>query len=117
MATRGYGNYLRAARELAGWTQADLAERVSVSTTTVSNWEREESVPNADQVNALVLALRLSAEELLRMLGYQLTPPAAARLPRELVSALLAMDEETLRGVTLLASRAAQAIPPRAPVP
>ena len=66
-------------------------------------------MPSVEQVNDLVLALRLSAEELLRRMGFKLTPPAAAKLPRELVLGLLEMDAEEIRGVTLLVARAGSA--------
>lgn len=108
----GFGAYIRDARKLAGLTQEQLAERVSTpdataSATAVSNWENEMNPPSVEHFNRLVVALRLSAEELLQRMGYNVTPPAAAKLPQTLVRALLALDEEALRGVTILAERAA----------
>ena len=108
MAKTGFGKLLRDARETLGWTQIELAERMQTSATTISNLEREESVPSVEQVNALVLALRISPEQLLGAMGVRLTPPAAARLPRSLVTSLLALDPVVLQGVTLLVERAAQ---------
>ena len=81
----GYGNLLREARLSAGLTQAELAEKVGVDRTIVSKVERERISLTVAQVNALVQALPISAEQLLRAMGVHLTPPAAARLPRELV--------------------------------
>ena len=109
---RGFGKLLREARELRGWTQKDLAERLDTSTTTISNMEREETMPSVEQVNALVIALQLSPEDLLRAMGVRLTPLAAARLPRDLVQALLALDPLVLQGVTTLVVQAAQAPAP-----
>lgn len=39
------GREIRAARERAGMTQGDLAQRVGVSLRTVGNWERGDTVP------------------------------------------------------------------------
>ena len=89
----GYGNLLREARLSAGLTQAELAEKVGVDRTIVSKVERERISLTVAQVNALVQALPISAEQLLRAMGVHLTPPAAARLPRELVGYLLDLDE------------------------
>jgi len=86
------GDYIREARQGRGWNQSELAERVSASTTTVSNWERGITKPGLDDINALCSALGLSADVLLGKLGVTLTPPAAARLPRELVQAALQLD-------------------------
>jgi len=76
------GDYIREARQGRGWNQSELAERVSASTTTVSNWERGITKPGLDDINALCSALGLSADVLLGKLGVTLTPPAEARLPR-----------------------------------
>lgn len=108
---------LRGAREVRGWTQLELAERLETSTTTISNMEREETVPSVEQVNALVVALGLSPEELLRAMGVRLTPLAASKLPKELIQSLLALDPETLQGVTRLAAQAARATPQQQPRP
>jgi len=109
----GYGAYIREQRKAAGLTQEDLAARISTpeataSAAAVSNWENELNPPSVEHFNRLVIALRLSAEELLQRLGYHVTPPAAARLPQSLVRGLLALDDEALRGVTLLVERAAE---------
>lgn len=97
MANKGFGDYIREARKDRGWTQEELAERLRVSPTTVSNWERlNRPDPDKEQVNDLVAALGLSAEQLLTMMGYRLTPPAAARLPRQLVLALLTLRADEL---------------------
>lgn len=107
MAARGFGPYLRKARESLGWTQADLAERLSTSTTTISNIEREETVPSVEQFNALIVALgsRISAEGLLQRMGFTLMPTMAARLPRSLVADLLSLPPEDLANLAGLVNR------------
>jgi putative transcriptional regulator len=52
--TAGLANDLRAAREAAGWTQAQLAERVGVSRKTIN------TVENAVFIPSTLLALKLS---------------------------------------------------------
>lgn len=102
MTRRGYGDLLRNARERAGLTQQELAERIGSSASTVSNLEREQHPPTVpDQVNVLASALPLSVEELLRAMGVNIVPVAAARLPRELVTSLLALSPD--RQAALLA--------------
>jgi putative transcriptional regulator len=48
------GNDLRAAREAAGWTQAQLAERVGVSRKTINTVENGVFIPST------LLALKLA---------------------------------------------------------
>ena len=112
MALRGFGRYLREAREGLGWTQAELAERLSTSTTTISNIEREETVPSVEQFNALVVALgsRISAEVLLQRMGFSLTPLAVSRLPRSLVADLLSLPPDDLANLAGLTSRLARVV-------
>jgi transcriptional regulator with XRE-family HTH domain len=91
---------IREARDARGWTQDELAERLGVSRAVVSRWENGHTPPTVpEQVNALVLALGLSPEELLREMGVRLTSPAAARLPRELTELLLAMSPAQQRAL------------------
>ena len=37
---------IKAMRIMRGWTQKELAQRLTVSDVTVSNWERGKSAPN-----------------------------------------------------------------------
>lgn len=104
----GYGAYIRAARDARRWNQETLADRLSVSIATISNLEREVSSPNPDQFNRLVLVLGLSPETLLDKMGYQLSPPGAARLPRNLVQALLRMTPDELDALSVLLERRAR---------
>jgi transcriptional regulator with XRE-family HTH domain len=98
----GYGQMIREARESIGMTVEQLAERLGRAPSTVRRIEAESVEPSVAQINILVAALPLSAEGLLRAMGVHLTPPAAARLPRRLVQALLAMPPQRLAALTEL---------------
>jgi HTH-type transcriptional regulator / antitoxin HipB len=95
-----FGTLIKRARRERGWTQAELAERVGIDRSAVSMWERGKQVPaNPAQFNAIVGALGLSAEDGLRALGYHIFPPAASRLPRDLIEVLLEMSPEQHRAL------------------
>ena len=55
---------IRALRENAGWTQAELAERVGVSEKVVSKWECGETKPSADILPALADAFGCTLDAL-----------------------------------------------------
>ncbi len=48
-----YGEIIREARERRGWTQQELADALSSSTTSISNWERQNTRPSIEDTNAL----------------------------------------------------------------
>lgn len=58
------GNDLRAAREAAGWTQAQLAERVGVSRKTINTVENGVFIPSTLLALKLARALGKSVEAL-----------------------------------------------------
>lgn len=96
----GYGRFIRDARETRGWTQAELAERLRVSTAKISRWENSSRhKPGIDDINALVALLPLSADTLIEQMGLHLTPPPANRLPKILLDTLLAMPPERLHSL------------------
>jgi transcriptional regulator with XRE-family HTH domain len=95
------GAMIRDARKARGWTIDELADRLSASPTTIHNWETGKTAPGLQDVNPLCAALpSLSPDVLLIELGVTLTPPAAARLPRELVHAALQLDAFRLEALT-----------------
>ena len=55
-----FGEKIRAARKAAGMTQKQLAQRLGVSNTSVSNWEKDLSRPDADMIQLLCGILGLS---------------------------------------------------------
>lgn len=75
-------------------TPEQLADALGQSVSTVRRIERGDGELKIAQVNALTAALPLSAEELLRAMGYHLSPPASSRIPRPLLEELLARGPE-----------------------
>lgn len=99
----GYGNLIRQARVRKGWSQKQLAERLKTSESTVSHFENEQNAPTVpDAVNALVLALNLSPEELLMGMGVRMAPGQSHRLPAALVRKLLTLTPEQLDSLTMI---------------
>ena len=56
---------LQKLRELAVLTQAELAEKVGVSVTTISHWETGSKRPRASNIRKLAQALDVSPREIL----------------------------------------------------
>lgn len=62
----GFGTRLRVARNRAGLTQPQLADRAGVGHwTSVSAWERSEHIPTLAHAHALARALDVSLDALL----------------------------------------------------
>lgn len=60
-----FGERLASARERAGLTQQQLADKIGVSQKVVTYWERNDVALRADQITAITSALNVSAAELL----------------------------------------------------
>ena len=58
-----FGEIIRNARKALGLTQRQLAERLGVSNTSVSNWEKGLSRPDADMIQKLCTHLHLQAND------------------------------------------------------
>ena len=54
-----FGDRIRDARKAAGLTQRQLSERLGVSNTSISNWEKGLSRPDADMIQKLCHILSL----------------------------------------------------------
>ena len=54
-----FGDRIREARKAAGLTQRQLADRLGVSNTSISNWEKGLSRPDADMIQKLCVYLSL----------------------------------------------------------
>lgn len=52
-----FGERIRAARKAAGLTQKQLAEKLNVKNTTISNWEKNLSRPDPDDIENLCWVL------------------------------------------------------------
>ncbi|WP_308917335.1 helix-turn-helix transcriptional regulator [Jannaschia sp. LMIT008] len=64
-----FGDRLTGAREAAGLTQAELADRLGVSSETVGAWESDRAEPRADRVSRLAGMLNVSLMWLLTGVG------------------------------------------------
>ncbi len=64
---------LQKLRELAVLTQAELAEKVGVSVTTISHWETGSKRPRASNIRKLAEALAVTPREVLAAINE--TPP------------------------------------------
>lgn len=106
---RGYGLMIARAREAAGFDVPQLAERIGQSDTTVRRLEAEETEPSVKQINALVAALPISAEALLKAMGVNLSLPLAAKLPRRLVELLAESPPENHQALIVLIEGIAKA--------
>lgn len=60
------GKRIAAERELLGWSQADLAERIGVTTETISRLERGVFDPSLARVASVANALEVPLHDLLR---------------------------------------------------
>jgi putative transcriptional regulator len=58
-----FAEALKAARERAGMTQAELARRAGVSLRTIQSWEQGRRVPVSPDFFKLVKALGVSADD------------------------------------------------------
>ncbi len=56
---------IKKAREKAGLTQQELADKLSVGQSTVAMWETDNSLPRADKLPALAKFLGCTIDELL----------------------------------------------------
>ena len=54
-----FGDRIRDGRKAAGLTQRQLADRLGVSNTSISNWEKGLSRPDADMIQKLCESLHL----------------------------------------------------------
>ncbi|MCE4956615.1 helix-turn-helix domain-containing protein [Macrococcoides caseolyticum] len=60
------GNQIRKYRKGMDYSQADLAEKIYVSSQTISNWENERSYPDLHNLIALSVLFNVSLDELVK---------------------------------------------------
>src|ERR1700674_3578826 len=63
-SSKSQNNRLRSERELRGWSQADLAEKVGTTQKIVSRWERGENAPGPYYRQKLCKLFGKNADEL-----------------------------------------------------
>lgn len=73
-----FGDRLAAAREAANMSQADLARRLGVKTSTLRGWEDDQSEPRANRLQMLSGLLAVSLPWLLTGDGEGVEPPSDA---------------------------------------
>lgn len=90
-----FGERIRLARKAAGLTQKELAEKLNVKNTTISNWEKNLSRPDPDDIENLCWALDVepnylfSVESTSKSSENEKTPtPKSERDPAEIMFAL-----------------------------
>ena len=59
-----FGEVIRNARKSLGLTQRQLAEKIGVANTSISNWEKGLSRPDADLIQELCRALQLQPNDI-----------------------------------------------------
>jgi transcriptional regulator with XRE-family HTH domain len=74
-----FGDKLRELRELAGLSQAALAEKAELSIRSIQNWEQGHRGPSAAAIFSLAKALGVSAEKLLGEVAKGGKPPKKPR--------------------------------------
>lgn len=82
-----FGDKIREARKAAGLTQRQLADKLDVSNTSISNWEKNLSRPDPDMIQHLCWALNVQPNyffsvEVERVLPKNIIPmPETRRIP------------------------------------
>lgn len=104
-----YGEIIREARERRGWTQQELADALSSSTTSISNWERQNTRPSIEDTNALCRLLGIPNDVLVSSYGYELSIGMAGKIPRQLLLDLAACTPDVLVAIQRLAEIGAAA--------
>jgi transcriptional regulator with XRE-family HTH domain len=74
-----FGDRLAGAREAAGLTQEDLAQRLGVRLTTLQNWEEDLAEPRGNRLQMLAGMLNVSLRWLLTAEGDGLAEPGDPR--------------------------------------
>ncbi|MBR4861078.1 MAG: helix-turn-helix transcriptional regulator [Firmicutes bacterium] len=66
MTTESFAKFIKEERTRLGMTQAELAEKLHVSTAAVSKWEREKCLPDITKLEDIAAVLGLSVLEVLQ---------------------------------------------------
>jgi len=104
-----FGDRLAGAREAAGLTQEDLAQRLGVRLTTVQNWEEDLAEPRGNRLQMLAGMLNVSLTWLLTAEGDGLVDPDAAPAPLSVGAEAALAELQRLRvGAIALADELAQ---------
>ena len=66
MTTENFAKFIKEERTRLGMTQAELAEKLHVSTAAVSKWEREKCLPDITKLEEIAAVLGISVLEVLQ---------------------------------------------------
>ena len=77
MDSKKFGEFIATIRKEKGWTQAELAEKISVTDKAVSRWERGLGFPDINTIKPLADVLEVSVLEIMQ----------SEREPKEEISA------------------------------
>ncbi len=104
-----FGDRLAGARETAGLSQEDLAQRLGVRLTTLQAWEEDLAEPRGNRLQMLAGMLNVSLRWLLTAEGDGLEAPAgeATQAPDAAVAALADLARLQTRAAALAAEIAA----------
>jgi len=92
-----FGDRLAGAREAAGLTQEELAQRLGVRLTTLQSWEEDMAEPRGNRLQMLAGMLNVSLSWLLTAEGDGLSPPASAPQPLSPAVEVALADLQRLR--------------------
>ncbi|MBK4215340.1 helix-turn-helix transcriptional regulator [Paracoccus caeni] len=95
------GDRLTAAREAAGYTVEQMAERLGLGVDTIEGWEVDQAAPSDEGLGRIAILLSVSADWLQRGEGAGLVTPDADDLATELVE-LRRLLQEALQRLTRL---------------
>lgn len=76
-----FGDKIREARKAAGLTQRQLADKVNVSNTSISNWEKNLSRPDPDTIQYLCWALNVQPNYFFAVESSPSLPPNIIPMP------------------------------------
>ena len=79
--TATFGDRLAAAREAAGLSQKDLAQKLGVKMTTIEAWENDTAEPRANRLSIMSGILNVTLRWLLTGVGDDLPVPRDEDLP------------------------------------
>ena len=66
MDSKKFGEFIATIRKEKGWTQAELAEKISVTDKAVSRWERGLGFPDINTIKPLADVLEVSVLEIMQ---------------------------------------------------
>ena len=106
------GSLVRHHREVAGFTQAELADRIERSVQLVGRIERGSSAPSFETLAGIALALKVEVRDLFGINHFAAGQDGAGPLSK-LVSRVASLDSSDLEWVLKLVDHALDRRPPR----